>query len=60
MDHKGYTVFEEIYNGEDAYPYIYNGYIDGETLWGTYRYTKHNNLGTFKFDLTRAHSVDNL
>jgi hypothetical protein len=60
VDEKGRVMFEEIYNGEDSYPYIYNGFIDGDTLWGTYRYTKHNNLGTFSFNLTSAPSVDTL
>lgn len=46
--------FTEIYGDNEEFPFLYNGFIDGNKIWGTYRWTKNHAVGSFEFVLTHA------
>jgi len=46
----------EVYGGNKETPFIYQGFRSEDKLWGTYRWTANQAVGTFEFTLSPSPS----
>ena len=43
----------EYYGANHDHPFKYNGFIEHNRIWGTYKWTANNAVGSFDFQLER-------
>jgi len=48
----GSVEWTEIYGDDTEYPFYYQGFYNQNSVWGTYRWSRNQAVGSFNFELT--------